>query len=237
MLKILLADDHEVVRAGVRRMLEAHQGWTVCGEARTGVEAIMKAIELRPQVVVLDLEMPEANGLEATREIKKRLPEAEVLVYSVHETDHFVREAVFAGAHGYVCKSDAGSHLICAIEALIKHKFFFATRRSDDPYDAEFLPSAEPALPVVLTHRENQIVQYLTEGSTNREVASRLGISVKTVETHRTTVMRKLGVHSIVKLVHYAVRNNICSYGTARLQSENLKKMRRLGNSSFAASS
>ena len=147
------------------------------------------------------------------------------------------REAVFAGAHGYVCKSDAGSHLICAIEALIKHKFFFATRRSDDPYDAEFLPSAEPALPVVLTHRENQIVQYLTEGHTNREVASRLGISVKTVETHRTTVMRKLGVHSIVKLVHYAVRNNICSYGTARLQSENLKKMRRLGNSSFAASS
>jgi DNA-binding NarL/FixJ family response regulator len=220
MLRILLVDDHEVVRKGLREILEQHQGWKVCGEAANGRDAITKAVELKPEVALVDLEMPELNGLEATRQIKKDVPAVKVLVYSVHETDQFVREAVRAGAHGYVRKSYAGRHIISAVEALSKQRCFFATTVGEEPFHDPSLSSAEGALPEELTSRESQIVQLLTKGRSNREVASILGISVKTVETHRTTVMRKLGVHSIVKLVHYAVRNNLVSSRCEPMRSE-----------------
>jgi DNA-binding NarL/FixJ family response regulator len=209
MLRILLVDDHEVVRKGLREILEEQPSWKVCGEASNGREAVEKAVELKPRIALVDLEMPELNGLEATRQIKKSAPEVKVLVYSVHETDQFVREAVRSGANGYVRKSHSGSHIISAVEALSRQKCFFATNVNEEPCQNQSWSSAEGALPEELTHRESQIVQLLTRGRSNREVASILGISVKTVETHRTTVMRKLGVHSIVKLVHYAVRNNL----------------------------
>lgn len=209
MLRILLVDDHEVVRKGLKEILEEQPGWKVCGEAANGRDAVTQAVELKPKIALVDLEMPELNGLEATRQIKKNAPSVKVLVYSVHESDQFVREAVRAGAHGYVRKSYSGSHIVSAVEALSKQKCFFATSVNEEPSQSDDLSSAQPTLPEELTDRESQIVQLLTNGRSNREVASLLGISVKTVETHRTTVMRKLGVHSIVKLVHYAVRNNL----------------------------
>src|SRR5262245_2168395 len=220
MLRILLVDDHEVVRKGLREILEEQPGWKVCGEAANGRDAVAKAVELKPRIALVDLEMPELNGLEATRQIKKNAPAVNVLVYSVHESDQFVREAVRAGAHGYVRKSYSGSHIISAVEALSRQKCFFATNENEEPCQHHNSSSTEAGLPEELTNRESQIVQLLTRGKSNREVASLLGISVKTVETHRTTVMRKLGVHSIVKLVHYAVRNNLVS---SRFESQRIE--------------
>jgi DNA-binding NarL/FixJ family response regulator len=209
MVRILLADDHDVVRRGVRALLEARPCWQVCGEAANGREAVKLAVSLKPDIAVLDLEMPELNGLEATRQIKRKLPNTEVLIYSMHETDQLIREVLAAGARGYVLKADAGRQLVDAVEALSRHKPFFTTRASETLLES-FLKSPLAAGEVsLLTDREREIVQLLAEGKANKEVASALGISVKTVETHRATLMRKLGMNSIVELVHYAVRNHL----------------------------
>jgi DNA-binding NarL/FixJ family response regulator len=212
MLRLLLADDHDVVRRGLRDMLEEHEGWQVCGEASTGREAVDLAIRCRPDIALLDLSMPELNGLEATRQIRKEAPGTEVLIFSMHETEQMVREVLFAGARGYVLKSDAAQHLISAVEALAQHKPFFTSRISETVL-AGFLKagrdSSEQAVATTLTPREREIVQLLAEGKSNREVADALVISIKTVETHRAATMRKLGISSIVELVHYAVRNHL----------------------------
>jgi DNA-binding NarL/FixJ family response regulator len=209
MVDILLADDHDVVRRGVRSLLEAHPGWQVCGEAANGREAVSLAARLKPDIAVLDLEMPELNGLEATRQIKRKLPGTEVLIYSIHETEQLIREVLGAGARGYVLKADAGRQLVDAVEALSRHQPFF-TARASEALLKNFLKSPLAAGEVsLLTDREREVVQLLAEGKVNKEVASALGISVKTVETHRATVMRKLGMNSIVELVHYAIRNHL----------------------------
>jgi DNA-binding NarL/FixJ family response regulator len=148
-LRIVLADDHDVVRRGLRRMLDAHPGWQVCREAANGREAVRMTIELKPQVAVLDLEMPELNGLEATRQIKREVQEIEVLVYSVHETDQVIREVIGAGARGYVPKSDAGQRLIEAIEALSRHKPFFKAKASEALVEDSLRPSSKTPLPAV----------------------------------------------------------------------------------------
>jgi DNA-binding NarL/FixJ family response regulator len=207
--RILLADDHDVVRKGLRGILEAQPGWQVCGEASNGREAVRLVRELEPQIVVLDLEMPELNGLEATRQIKKEFPDTEVLIFTMHETEQLIRDVLAAGARGYVLKSDAGRHLVDAIEALARKKPFFTTKASETLLE-EFLESA-PALreTTVLTPREREIVQLLAEGKVNKEISSTLSISIRTVETHRATIMRKLKINSIVELVHYAIRNNL----------------------------
>ena len=212
MINILLADDHDIVRRGLRDMLNAHEGWQVCGEAGNGREVVDLARNLKPDVVVLDLYMPELNGLEATRQIHHELPRTEVLIFTMHETEQLVREVLAAGARGYVLKSDAGRHLVSAVEALSHHKPFFTAKVSQTLLDA-YLKSPktdeEGQLVRTLTPREREIVQMLAEGKSNKEVASRLSISVKTVETHRATVMRKLEINSIVELVHYAIRNGL----------------------------
>ena len=208
-LQILLADDHELVRKGIRTLLETQSGWEVCGEASNGREAVKLAAHLNPQIAVLDLEMPELNGLEATRQIKKSLPEAEVLIYSMHESEQLIREAIAAGARAYVLKSDAGQQLVHAVEALSRHKPFFTSKASETLLESFLKSWPEEAAASVLTDREREIVQLLAEAKANKEVASALGISVKTVETHRSAIMRKLGVNSIVDLVHYAIRNNL----------------------------
>jgi len=207
--RILLADDHELVRKGIRALLEAHAGWEVCGEASNGRDAVKLAAQLNPRIAVLDLEMPELNGLEATRQIKKGCPEVEVLIYSMHESEQVIREAIAAGARAYVLKSDAGQHLIEAVEALSRHKPFFTSKASETLLDSFLKSWPENAAPQVLTDREREVVQLLAEGKVNKEVASTLCISVKTVETHRAAIMRKLGINSVVELVHYAVRNNL----------------------------
>ena len=209
MLRILLADDHGVVRKGLRAMLDAHPGWQVCGEASNGRQAVKLALELKPQIAVLDLEMPDLNGLEATRQIKKDLPSVEVLIYTMFETERLIRDVIGAGARAYILKSDAGQQLIEAVEALSLHKPFFTAKASETLLDS-FLKSPQKGPDnSVLTDREREIVQLLAEGKVNKEVASTLGISVKTVETHRAAVMRKLEINSIVELVHYAIRNNL----------------------------
>jgi DNA-binding NarL/FixJ family response regulator len=209
----LIADDHEVVRQGIRALLETHEGWVVAGEAVTGRQAVEKARQLRPDLVIMDITMPEMNGLEATRQIRKELPEAEVLVLSVHDSEQLVREVLEAGARGYVLKSDAGRDLLAAVETLCHHKPFFTAKVSEMVLEG-FLkggPTSESGKSPLgaLTAREREIVQLLAEGQSNKEVADTLGISVKTVETHRSHVMAKLNLHSMSDLVRYAVRNQL----------------------------
>jgi DNA-binding NarL/FixJ family response regulator len=209
LLQILLADDHDVVRRGMRLMLDEHEGWKVCGEAANGREAVRLALELKPDIAVLDLEMPELNGLEATRQIKKELPSIEVLIYTMHETEQLIRQVIAAGARAYVLKSDAGQYLIEAVEALSRHKPFFTSKASETLLENIRRSVGNSGAASVLTDREREIVQLLGEGQVNKEIASTLGISVKTVETHRAAIMRKLEINSIVELVHYAIRNNL----------------------------
>jgi DNA-binding NarL/FixJ family response regulator len=212
--RILIADDHEVVRKGLRSLLEHEPNMEVVGEAGNGREAVEKATTVRPDVVVLDIGMPELNGLEATRRIVKAAPRTEVLILTVYESEEVIREVLRAGARGYVLKSDAGRLLLTAVEAVAAHKPFFTSRVSelvlagflsgDAPRTEEELPPGAP-----LTPREREVLQLLAEGKTNKEVAAALGIGLKTVETHRMNLMAKLGLHSVVDLVRYAIRNGI----------------------------
>jgi DNA-binding NarL/FixJ family response regulator len=212
MLRILLADDHSIVRRGLRELLEEHVGWSVCAEAATGREAVEMAIEHRPQIAVLDLSMPELNGLEATRRIRQAVPETEVLVFTMHESDELVREVLAAGARGYLLKSDAADQLVPAVESLAQHQPFFSGRVSKVVLDG-FLKAGgiegTSAAMQHLTSREREIVQLLAEGRSNKQIARLLDLSVKTVETHRAAVMRKLELESLPDLVRFAIRNRI----------------------------
>jgi DNA-binding NarL/FixJ family response regulator len=210
---VLIVDDHEVVRRGLRALIESRPEWEVCGEATTGREAVEKASNLKPNVVVMDIAMPELNGLEATRQVLKAVPRTAVLILTAHESEQLVREVLEAGAQGYVLKSDAGRDLVAAIEALSQHKVFFTSSvakivlegyRKKGSHDE---PSEDS--PSVLSPREREIIQLLAEGKSNNEVADMLNISARTVETHRAHIMQKLNLHSITELVHYAIRNRI----------------------------
>jgi DNA-binding NarL/FixJ family response regulator len=211
MLKILIADDHEIVRRGLRAQLNQHRGWTVCSEARNGREAVQMAIATQPNVVIMDISMPELNGLEATRQIRRLLPQTHVLVFTMHESERMIREAISAGARGYVLKQDAESHLIFAVESLASHRSYFTSYASDTLLNDYLRLSAagEESPGFGLSNREREIIQMLAEGKSNKEIANQLCISAKTVETHRATVMRKLELTSIVGLVHYAIRNQL----------------------------
>jgi DNA-binding NarL/FixJ family response regulator len=212
--KILIADDHEIVRRGLRSMMTGQADWEVVGEAITGRQAVEEARRLKPDVVIMDIGMPELNGLEATRQILKDQPTTEVLILTMHESEQLIREVLDTGARGYMLKSDAGRDLVAALEALRKHKPFFTTKVSEMVLTG-FLRGG-PAIEEVddaprlrLTPREREIVQLLAEGKSNKEVANSLNISVKTAETHRSRIMAKLGLRSIGELVRYAVRNRI----------------------------
>jgi DNA-binding NarL/FixJ family response regulator len=209
LVRVLLADDHDVVRRGVRTMLECREGWQVCGEATTGKEAVKLASELRPDIAVLDLEMGELDGLEATRLIKKAEPQIEVLIFTMHDTEYLIREVLSAGARAFVLKSEGGRKLIEAIENASKHKPFFAAKASEALLNQLLKSRATANESSHLTEREREVVRLLAMGKTNKEAAVTLGISVKTVETHRAAIMRKLGFNSIVELVRYAVRERL----------------------------
>ncbi len=207
-LRILIADDHSVVRAGLRSLLESHPGWEVCAEAADGREAVEKAAKHKPHVAVLDIGMPLLNGVEATRRIRKSSPETEILVLTMHESEDLVQQVTEAGARGYILKDDADRILIAAVDAVRNHKPYFSTRVSSA---ADSTGSSEPpkSSRSRLTPREREILQLLAEGKSNKEIASLLGISVNTAEAHRANIMLKLGFHSITELVVYAVRNKI----------------------------
>ena len=211
-LRILIVDDHAVVRRGVRSLLESCEGWEVCGEATTGREAVTQSLQLRPDVVVMDVSLPELNGLDATRQILKAAPEIEVLVLTMHHSEELVRDVLKAGARGYVLKDDADENLIAAIENLRRHEPFLTSKVTEVMLD-DYVRRGDGALTDLtsagVTVREREIIQLVAEGQSNKEVASALGISVKTVEAHRANIMRKLHLRSVSDLVRYAIRNKI----------------------------
>jgi DNA-binding NarL/FixJ family response regulator len=212
-LRILVADDHDIIRRGLKDLLTAKPGWEVVAEAKNGREAVALAEQFKPEVVVMDISMPELNGLEASRRIKKQLPKTEIVILTLHFSDQLVHDIVEAGARAYIMKSDADRDLVAAVEALSHRRSFFTPKAAEmvlngfkkrsstsDP-DREFRNR--------LTPREREIVQLLAEGKSSKEVAVALGISVKTAETHRANIMRKLEIHSVSELVRYAVKNQI----------------------------
>jgi DNA-binding NarL/FixJ family response regulator len=213
-MRILIADDHEVVRRGLCALLQAHDGWEICGEASDGREAVAMAGQLKPDVVILDVGMPNLNGLAATRQLTQQDPHYKVIVLTITDSDQVIREALDAGARGFVLKSDAARDLVSAVEALQRNRMFF-TPRVNDMVLAGFLDkghngsSNEPPRLPKLTAREREVIQLLAEGKSSKEVACVLNLSTKTAETHRSNIMRKLGFHSIRDLVVYAVKNNI----------------------------
>ena len=212
--RILLVDDHLVVRRGVAGVIgDARPEWEVCGEASTGREGVAAAARLKPDVVVMDISMPDMNGLEATREILKDNPGTEVLILSVHESDQIVHDVLAAGARGYILKQDAGTDLVAALEAVRQHRLFLTSRVSEvvlSGYLGRAAAGTPPEVPFSrLSPREVQIVQLVAESKSNKEVSGILHISVKTVESHRAHIMEKLGLHSVADLVRYAIRNNI----------------------------
>jgi DNA-binding NarL/FixJ family response regulator len=213
-LRILIADDHEVVRHGLCGLLTAHDGWEICGEAKDGREAVEMAKQLKPDVVILDVGMPNLNGLAATRQLTQHDPNQKVIVLTITDTDQVIREALDAGAKGFVLKSDAARDLVAAVEALQRNRMFF-TSRVNEMVLAGFLEKGhgefkgETSKLPKLTPRESEVIQLLAEGKSSKEVATILNLSTKTAETHRSNIMRKLGFHSIRDIVVYAVKNNI----------------------------
>lgn len=211
-LQILIADDHELMRTGTRAHIATNPDWEVCGEATTGNEAVALALKLKPDVVVLDIAMPELNGLEATRQIKRLMPETEVLILTGATTEQLVHEVFGSGARSYIYKTDAGTQLVDAIEAVSRHKPYFTSKVSEILFD-RFMHSekskkqAQPG--EALTSREREILQLLAEGRTNKEVADHFSITVKTAETHRAAIVRKLKLSNVQDLVRYAIRNGI----------------------------
>ncbi len=212
-VQILLADDHEVVRKGLRALLESQPGWKVIAEATDGREAVEKARDFHPDVAIVDIAMPSLNGLEATRQIVKKAPRTRVLVLTMHDTNQLIQQVVKAGARGYVLKSDVASDLVSAVDALSRDQTFFTSKVSQIILDRYVGKAAgregSPDADSPLTPREREVVQLLAEGKSSKEVAAILGISVKTAETHRINLMRKLDCHSVAEVVRYAVRNLI----------------------------
>ncbi|PYK76994.1 MAG: DNA-binding response regulator [Verrucomicrobia bacterium] len=211
-LRILLADDHKVVRQGTRALLSTVPEWEIVGEADNGRDAVSLTAELKPDIVILDIGMPELNGLDATRQIKKKLPETEVLIFTGQETEELVHDVFDSGARSYIMKTDAADHLIDALKALSEHKHFFTSRISEIVF-ARYIQGKKTVEGAPeksrITDREREIVQLLAEGKSSKEIATILGISVRTVETHRAAIMKKLGLKSFSELIRYAVRNKI----------------------------
>jgi len=210
-LRILIADDHEVARRGIRALLESHPGWEICGEAADGREAVSCAQRLKPDLVLLDIAMPSLNGLDATRQILAAAPDTRVLILTMHDSEQVVREVLAVGARGFLLKSDAGRDLVAAVEALQNRRTFFTARVAQLVLEGYLHPGSEGnrTFRSVLTPREREVIQLLAEGKSTKEVATTLNLSVKTAETHRTNLMRKLDLHSVVDVTLYAVRNGI----------------------------
>jgi DNA-binding NarL/FixJ family response regulator len=212
-LRILVADDHGLVRRGARAVLHSRRGWRVVAEAANGREAVEKAIELKPDVAVVDISMPELDGVEVARQIRESVPETKVLVLTMHESDQMVRRALGAGACGYLLKSDLTDSLAKAVKAVSEGKRFLTPKVSEIVLEG-FLKTRSQHQQVERagarpTPREIEIIRLLAEGKANKEVAALLGITVRTVETHRAKIMLKLGLHSLADLIHYAIRHEI----------------------------
>ncbi|HET9697443.1 MAG TPA: response regulator transcription factor [Terriglobales bacterium] len=209
--RILLADDHEIVRQGLRSLLE-NDGFEICGEFSNGREAVDGVKQLKPDVAILDISMPELNGVEATQQIARQFPDSRVIVMTMHDSEELARRVLEAGARGYVLKSDAARDLTQAVKSVLKGQPFFSGKISEmllrGYLDGGRSAQPESSLPS-LTPREREVVQLLAEGKSSKEVASVLGTSPATVETQRAKIMQKLDLHSVTDLVRYAIRNHI----------------------------
>jgi DNA-binding NarL/FixJ family response regulator len=206
-LKLLVADDHEIVRNGVRCLLEAQPGWQVMAEACNGREAVEKAKRLKPDVAVLDIGMPSLNGLEAARQMLKNDPQIKIVILTVHESDTLIREVLKVGARGYVSKTDAIRDLVTAISAVQSGVAFFTAKVAEVVLEGDLDKSGLASSR--LTPRQREIIQLLAEGQSSKEIAVALGLSVKTAETHRANLMKRLNCHTASEIVRYAIRNNI----------------------------
>jgi len=210
-VSLLIADDHEVVRRGIRALIQEQSGWQVAAEANDGRDAVTKATQFQPDVAILDITMPSLNGIDAAMQIAKLSPRTKVLILTVHESDHLSRKALDAGAQGYILKTDAATDLITAVRSLLSNKTFFTPAVAQMVLN-EYLGRGRTATedsPLQITPREREILQLLAEGKHSKGAATALAISVKTVETHRSNILRKLHCHSVADLVRYAVRNHI----------------------------
>lgn len=221
-LRILLADDHALMRRGAREVLQSRRGWKVVGEAANGTDAVAIATKVRPDVVIVDIGMPEQDGVQVTRQIREALPGTRVLVLTMHESDHMVQSALEAGAHGYILKSDLTELLIKAVKDVIEGKRSLTPKVSEIVVEA-FLKAKNhrqqaEGNEIRPTDREIEIIRYLAEGKVNKEIAAELGIAVSTVETHRARIMHKLGLHSLAELIHYSLRHGIVA-SPRKLQS------------------
>ena len=212
-LSILIADDHDIVREGLRTLILSQAGWSVCGEAATGREAVSLALRHKPDIVLLDFSMPELNGADATRQILKALPETQVLVITMHDSEQLAHEVLTAGARGMVLKTEARRHLVPAVQALAARKTYFSEAVSGLLLDHYLNPGQQtkdgPAARERLTLREREIIQLVAAGKPSKEIGQILGIKPKTVEAHRANIMNKLDLHSISELVRYAIRNGL----------------------------
>jgi two-component system, NarL family, response regulator NreC len=209
--RILIADDHEVMRQGLKLVLEKEPGFEICGVAKTGKEAVEQAKTLRPDIVVLDMSMPELTGVEAARQIKRAVPEAELLIFTANENEDVIRQVFDAGAKSYIRKADAPSHLVDAIKSLRNHKPFFTSKVSEVLFARFLESSATGGQPTdrALSEREREVVRLLGEGKSNKEVAASLNISRRTAEVHRAAAMKKVGVKTFSELIRWAIKNNI----------------------------
>ena len=215
-LRVLIADDHDLIRRGVRDLLAARSRWQVVGEACNGADAVRKAVSLRPDVAILDFSMPELNGPGAAAQIAEKVPQTGVVVLTMHDSEQVMREVLRSGARGLVLKSDADRDLLEAVEAVARKRHFFTTRLSELVLGGYLAGPAEKdkmkSKVAQLTERECEVVRLLADGMSSKEAATRLKISIRTVESHRINISRKLGFNSIAKLVHYAIRHGIVAH-------------------------
>ncbi len=206
---VLIADDHELIRIFLRKLIVVKLKWNICGEAATGTEAVALALQHHPDIVVLDISMSVMNGIESTLKILRAVPKAEIMIFSMHGSKEMIRKAVLAGAKGFVLKSDSIEHIRTCLEALAEHKPYYSPETSAVLLSTALAPEGAFADNDVLTARETQVLRLLAEGKSNKSIAGSLNLSAATVQTHRTTVMRKLKISSFAALVRYAVRNRI----------------------------
>lgn len=211
MLNILIADDHAMLRRGLRTMLEQHDGWQICAEAATGREAIDLAAKYRPNVAILDMAMPELNGLEATRGIRSASPTTAILIFTMVKSTRLIRDVLVAGARGYLLKSDLDRHVVDAVTTLAANRPYLGGAMGNEILDGYLRDAVSTPDAELLTPREREIIQMIAEGLSSKQVALKLNISLKTVETHRTSLMRKIGAHTVADVVRYAIKNDISS--------------------------
>lgn len=207
-LKILVVDDHPIVRGGLRAVLETQPGWHVCAEAGNGEEAVRLTLEHTPDIVVIDHSLPVLNGLEAVRQVLRSLPDTRMLIYTMHDDDGLIRDALKAGARGYLLKSEDDREVVTSVRALAEGKTYFSQRVAKCLLD-QLLSSEKTVASQTLTAREREVVQLVAEGESNKSIARRWGLSIKTVDTHRTSAMKKLNLRTAVDLARYAIRNRL----------------------------